>query len=66
MGDAPTTGLHVLIGIFYREISKLAHEDDFDMMVMSSDRGDLLHYEIGPKLARPARNAICYVLALRN
>ena len=63
---APTVALHVLVGNVYREILKLAHKDEFDLIVMASAKGDFPNYEVGPNLARVVRNAHCSVLVVRS
>jgi len=64
-GNAGDVPVHIEQGSVYREILKLAHSDGFDMIVMASARGDFPNYEIGPNLARVARNAHCTVMVVR-
>ncbi len=62
-GDVP---VHIEQGSVYREILKLAHKEEFDMIVMASAKGEFPNYEIGPNLARVVRNAHCTVMVIRN
>ncbi|MEM6659014.1 MAG: hypothetical protein AAF625_13075 [Pseudomonadota bacterium] len=39
------------------EIRKLAQREGFDLIVMASTKGDVPNCEMGPNLARVARNA---------
>ena len=63
--DATDALIHIEQGSVYREILKLAHREDFDMIVMASAKGDFPNYEIGPNLARVVRNAHCSVIVVR-
>jgi len=63
VSDTPIT---IAQGSVYREILKLAHKEEFDMIVMASAKGDFPNYEIGPNLARVVRNAHCAVLVVRD
>lgn len=64
--NAGNTPITVAQGSVYREILKLAHKDNVDMIVMASAKGDFPNYEIGPNLARVVRNAHCSVLVVRD
>lgn len=65
-GGAGDVTVHIEQGSVYREILKLAHKAQFDMIVMASAKGDFPNYEIGPNLARVVRNAHCTVMVVRD
>jgi len=65
-GGAADVPVHIEQGSVYREILKLAHRDEFDLIVMASSKGDFPNYEIGPNLARVVRNAHCSVVVVRD
>lgn len=58
--------VHIKQGSVYREIIKLAHQGEFDMIIMASAEGKFPNFEMGPNLARVVRNAHCTVMVIRG
>lgn len=67
LAENGVTGLpiHIEEGSVYREILRVAHEAEFDLIVMASTKG-FPDYATGPNLSRVVRNTHCNVLVVRS
>jgi nucleotide-binding universal stress UspA family protein len=60
------TEIHLAHGTIYKEIERLAREQECDLIVMASHRPEITDLLLGPNAERVVRHVSCSVLVVRD